>query len=1275
MKRIGLVMALMLLCSIALFAQKETRVEPVFPASVPGLIFIESEDAVATNFAGQPTMDYSSSGLRLLQLNREPQAIAPFFAEYTFMVEEGGTWSFWLGGTPPGPKSDLTPSYVSPLSWSLDEGPLVPLYREDVSVVENYSLSNYWAVVKSPVVLETGTHTLRIEVSERRRYDTRYYFMLDALFFLKSDSPASDGSLDHGLLPPLFPQNLADRSIDNPYSSIAEYEAFIQEDPKDRSAYIQLAKVYSLLGDHGNAIKILSRAKLVAGDDPLLTLLSAKNRLWSGDNDEGLRLFREYLATSSAKEPEWAEAAKVSAWLVRYQEALDLYRDAIALFPDNLNLQVNNGLTFLWAGRVKEGEAQLEATWKRANNDPKTIKDLASIFSVNGYDDKALETYNEAIRLYPDNLEFYLLAAKGYLTNNDSAGADAVLGQIRERFVDSERLSALLDAVKVNAGLKQAAIDRYLHRLRENPDDLDLRKELVRAYFWNGRLDDALAESMNILINKLYRVFLDLDRDLAETYRLLDVFSLYRTYLMVSEPGLKAGSAEVKKALENWKKAKTEWEGTRNAKDPTRKQKADEKLSAAEQALGSTLVKARTLQDSIAKNLAMLDSFKDASVEEIGLYSADAETLSTLGSWRWNREADLNDFALASAKGNSLAEYLETRILLLERKSRPALSATHPANLGGSKKSSVPGTASGASQAKTEEAAADEVPVEPAAAEVGQSTVQDAVQAGAGQEPAVQEPAALVAARIQAKLWNGEKLNPTTFADSALFAHGATLEEISAGFILPETGNGFFTEGDVEEAVALQQTFQELDLSILAHTAQLKTDTDGLYRRAAARLRLRIYQHDSETIEDRREMSEVYLKLTRYADAQVQLIRILDIAPGNISALFTLARALELGGDWSGAMNRYLQVYRTDPKFENIATSYNRLARNHADRFSSNLSSTIDTGRTTQQGRLDFAAGGTSMTAYSASWVMDDIRVHSSPDETKTESVGLQTMNTSILFRFNSLDLGLSGSLGGTLMTNVGLVDTDGTILSVADLPSSLALSPSAGAGVTWKHGPFGFFGNYAYERIKDTFLPSRSAYFQHSSDAGVSAYYNLPPNIIVRTASARLYGRMANVYSPDKEDPNTLYTGLVEGTAGFVLNTSPWTTLTLGGILSWEDSAKKMPKDEYYDYYAPSEVLIAKGGLQVASWMGTGSEWVLGLSGRLWGGHYAASANHEPKQSLNLETQLRAELSKGDIALFVELNGSQSGPYGVLPFSASEYWMAQVSVGASIGLPGYIIP
>ena len=46
-----------------LFAQASQKLDPVFPAVAPGLIYLEGEDAVSTNFAKEPTLDYASSGL------------------------------------------------------------------------------------------------------------------------------------------------------------------------------------------------------------------------------------------------------------------------------------------------------------------------------------------------------------------------------------------------------------------------------------------------------------------------------------------------------------------------------------------------------------------------------------------------------------------------------------------------------------------------------------------------------------------------------------------------------------------------------------------------------------------------------------------------------------------------------------------------------------------------------------------------------------------------------------------------------------------------------------------------------------------------------------------------------------------------------------------------------------------------------------------------------------------------------------------------------------
>ena len=336
------------------------RAEPVFPAETAGLVYIEGEDAVSTNFAREATMDYSSSGLRTLQLNREPQATGtPFFAEYSFIVEKDGSYELWFGGTPPGPQSELYPSYASPFSVRIDGGPPRLVYREEVDVSEPYSTVNYWFTAKDPFPLLKGGHTLRVEVAERRRYDSRYYLSLDSLFFVDSSSAVYSGKVDRALLPSHFPRDLINHPLNLPYLSVAQYESIIEAKPLVKESYLQLAQVYGLLGDYGNALKIISRGRLVAGDDPRFALLGAKNRIWSGEVDEGLRLYREYLASPGSDSAVWAEAAKVSAWLGKYPDSLALYRDALAKFPDDLNLKVNYGLTLLWAGKIVEGENEI----------------------------------------------------------------------------------------------------------------------------------------------------------------------------------------------------------------------------------------------------------------------------------------------------------------------------------------------------------------------------------------------------------------------------------------------------------------------------------------------------------------------------------------------------------------------------------------------------------------------------------------------------------------------------------------------------------------------------------------------------------------------------------------------------------------------------------------------------------------------------------------------------------------------------------------------------
>lgn len=1159
-------------------------------APAQDLAYVEGEDALATNFAREPLLDYGASGSRLLQLNREPQAAGtPFFAEYSFRLDASGSWTLWLAGTPPGPRSELTPSYASPFILIVDGGAALPVYREDVSVVEASSHAHYWFVVKTPLRLEAGDHTVRIEVAEKRRHDTRYFFAIDALFLLDASSALLKSTQGVEGLPARFPKNLADRSIDSSYKSIAEYEGLIQAEPKERRWYLQLASVYGMLGDSANALRILSRGRLIAGDDPRFSLMAARNRIWSGDATEGLRLYREYLA--AVDDPAvWAEAAKIAAWLAKYPESLALYRDALAKFPDDLNLLVNFGLTYLWAGKVADGEALLEEADRDAFVDPSGVASLAEIFKVNGYPDKQRDTLIKGIDRFPDEAALYALAVRAALEGDERELAARLAARGRARFPDSPNFAAALDAIEAEAARRRESLDRYTERLAAAPDDLELRRELVRAYYWNGRLAEAVAEGENIIVNKQYRIIRELERDLLETWRLLDTAAVMRARAAGERATALAAVDGLESAYAQWKK-----------------DAVDEPLARA---LVRALAGAELELIGLERRLAALDTLAESMSAEADAVAADAELIATFGSWSWKRDRDLASLTRSAARGDELAAAVLDRIQLIE--GRPEL----------------------------------------------------VVARAAAADPTVAERARSL---TQARLWINGEAAADDLAASVYFTHGPLLLEPSADAGADAEAASDFAAFDPETTPTRAL---ETAAAIRKAAADTQTAADAvqaarvrLLRRADRRLVVRMYQHDLESVDERRELADVYLRLERSEDAVLQLTRVLAVAPGDVYATFNLARAYEIGGDWSRAMEKYKTVYSIDPRFENIAGSFNRLARAHADTFSASVSATVDNAQSITRGVLEYEAGGTSLVSFGASYRLDSIRVHSSLPPSIPSTIELHSLDATVSFNLNRFDLSLSGIAGGTLRNALWSTATsyDGPFEPDA-LGEYFAIAPRIGAAVDWDLGPAELRVGWKFDQITDTFLPGRDFYFQHEAEGSLVAYFEFPPPGLLLSAGARAHATYALIDSPFTDNTNRVLNALGELNASFRLADEPKITATVGAVVDWEDA--ELPGVD--DYYAPDSVFAYKGGLELSSRFDASDGWAFALSVRAWGGLWSDADESYPL----LETGLRAEIRKGDTTLFLGATFARTGDA-----RTTSYWEGSASLGARIAVPDYIIP
>jgi tetratricopeptide (TPR) repeat protein len=636
--------------SLSLFGQNATLIEPIFPPENPQVVYWEAEDAVATNFAQEAILDYSSSGQKQLQLNKTTTLSQPYYAEYVVQVSKSGTYHFWYGGTPVGPENELSPSYASTFELSVDGGTPILVHRGNINVVSSYSPLLFWNRLTVPLNLSVGLHRIRIEVKDKRRYDGRYFLFLDAFFLRLADSPPPNLAL----LPSVFPKNLQDRSIDTPYLSLGDYRRAIQKDPTQLAPYLELAQVYTLLADYSNALKTLASARLVTPDNVELLLWIAKERLWSGELDEALQYYRLYLAKVPHDASIWAEAAKEMAWAGRYNDALNLYAEGLSANPNDLNLEINQALTLEWAGRVSEGLAKIAAMMKQLGLKQSDWSLAGQIFDVNGYPDDAATVYTKASELFPREIVFRLDLMAVLTRNGKTAEAEKVRQQIQKTFVPSDTLKGYLASFQEKITLRRTALNEFKVQLEQNPDNPQLRQTYIDALFWNGKKKEAIQQFENSLINELYRRVETSEQSSQDVYKILDEEALLQATLHEVRLRLTQAKTKLQATFNAWKDAV-------QAKS-AHVQDAEYALALATSDAAFWAKDADTLEGVVADTLQKFNKGGE-------LVQTERKKLAALASalhWRWDRNQTVDELQEGADRGLALSDALLLRIFTLE---------------------------------------------------------------------------------------------------------------------------------------------------------------------------------------------------------------------------------------------------------------------------------------------------------------------------------------------------------------------------------------------------------------------------------------------------------------------------------------------------------------------------------------------------------------------------------------------------------------------------------
>jgi tetratricopeptide (TPR) repeat protein len=1235
--------------------------EPIFPAENPNLIFIEAEDAVSTNFAREPTLNFGVSGFRALQLNRSTglEGVGSFYADYVFTLPSSGTWELWYGGTPPGPKDELYPSYTSPFSLTADAQKPQAVTRESVAVVENYSPSFYWNRV-GDLSLDAGRHQFRFEVTEKRRIDGRYLFYLDCFFLVKKEGGER---LLAEPLPSVFPKNMDDRKIDVPFPSIDDSLIKIRDNPGATGPLVDIARLYALLGDYLNALKYLNRAAALQPKDPDIALLIAKNRIWKGDIADGLKKFREVLGMDPKQRELWLEAGKVAAWNGNYDESIGFFRDALSAFPDDMDLTINLGLAYLWAGKGSDAEGEFHSAQALAGSDAGRLKDLGRVYRVNGYPDRAVQAYTAAANAAPQDLESYLLLIDTLLSMGKKGDAEAAKKRITDTFVTSPRLTAFLAAFQEKEGLKDQVLEEYNVKLQQNPNNLVLRQVLAESYFWTGLKDKAVGEYRHILANYAYLALSDsetrsalLPQVIDRGYVLEDYLSRFPGMARQSQDALavemtklaQAGAASdaAQKTLDSARQAQAKAkEGAEADAAQIAVNNAEDKLLAAEQSFqaeGRALAALVNQAAALAAQFGQVKVSLSADTESSGQLAAqDTEAEATFAQstktnkWRFDRSGMLAELAQDTAD-NDLARIVAAKIYM-----------------------------------------ADHLP----------SQVQALLRPDAASSAAT----SAVYTLAQSYLWAGNVKDASPLVTRLTDAPGsaqipAYFKDLSAlmqslANALPSSPQSAASLDPEADAKAVSAQLAGLEKEATVQQAQLQKNLivlHALYRRVVIRT---FYAFEQQVSSIRNELGDYYLAADPPAldPAITQFKRVLAVDPGDLDATFRLGKVYEWKRDWQSALDSYQIVYKADPYFENVAALYNHLAREHAETLSSLASAFADTQNVKWHAEATWTRWFDTTFGLAASYQTDDISIERANISAGMDHSSYQVQDVSLGLPIDLylLNVKLTPWIGGLLEVD-GLFQrtdlSDAAVTSSGDLFQTIyaaepyvKLDASAGA---WN--ALYMYGTMRWGRLPESLDPVRDvALYDASGEASLITLFSFIDAWPLHDTTLRTYGRVDYIQTSALAYKNALYTALQEITINVLKGGSPYGVLALTGNVTLQHSDYIEP----YLYYAPPDLLMAGGSLTGSLSIGMSNGDIVSISLRGYGGSYQEyifDAVHTNMNWIKAEGEADVTLTHGDAIWSLTALGNATYNLGTTLW---DYWSLYLKLGYTIKLPRLLAP
>ncbi len=876
---------------ISVPAQNEVTDEAVPQDLLPAtpVIVIEGQDAVSTNFAPEPVQLFGAGGNLTLQLNEaELLSDAPYYADFVFVVDSPGDYELWYGGSIPGAADPLLASYGSPFNVLINEEEPLTITAESVRTGPVYSTPYRW-IQSGIITLEEGEQRLRLTVDQRRRYDSRFFLYLDRFVLVPAGTSA-----------PMLPEE--DELLDEP-ESIEDLLILLRDEPTNLDAYLQLANLYTLVGDQINALRYLGRAQILDARNPDLLQAIARNTIWRGDLEGGLGAYWNLVSAAPDRIETFLEAGKIAAWSGFLGASEQYYLAGLSHHPDDARLLVNLGFTYLWWDR----EDQAREYFSRAERTVDTAENLVALgaeYRINDAPRREVALYREGTRRFPDSLEIAEQLYAALLRLDDSTGAAEHRRSMEQRLPEA---ASRFERVETRFQLRREVIEGYETAVRENPEDLVSRAELAQTYFWIGRRAEGIRVFRNLLATQTQRT-LHAEWTNVEQYNWQGTYnSLARFALRSHLGGITSDSAALTAAVERYR---------------TLQEQEDADLTPVRETITTTAAR-------LSEAIRVVDTVRDlysGAIEPVVdqareyLEARDAELASIREQLDWQPPLEILGEELNRAsdvRNNRRTARILTSLI------GPAPDVPSPAEF-------LPAIESDQRDERRAFRREAAVLLALTARHTGGAAtarlwydLEEFLMEGDGHGPDDRDEEA------------GDRSEAGSVPGALLAFSELLRDPLRRRLDAPDGADSTVPPWtfDLDAATALAARGTELSGEI-AVTLRTLEQHDRVFQEILIRTtELAMFYLQTNTAPERNRLGELLIDEDDLAGAVVQLELVQAVDPENLSTLYILAQAYRRQGRWRQAQDLFARIHSRDSTFRNTIALHNEIARQNADEF------------------------------------------------------------------------------------------------------------------------------------------------------------------------------------------------------------------------------------------------------------------------------------------------------------------------------------------------------